>query len=1605
MPEYTDVDQELAHEMVVEMLAHQFAYPVKWIDTQDVLLEQQKTERLIEIGPSDTLTVMAKRTIKSQYAAKDAALSIKRQLLSGDTDLAEIYYEVAPQAEVTPSIESSPPPPYAAAEPERPSETPKAAPASSIPRSQKKSDAPVSTLEIIVAIIAQKLKKTTEEISTSSTIKSLVSGRSTLENEIIGDLVHEFGTVTDRSEEVVIQDLAKTLQSSFGGQLGKQTSRMVEQFAASKLPGGFSATSTRKYLESRWGFGDGRQDSCLLAAVVSAPSVRLPSEDAAHRFFDDIATKHAVRAGLSLHDASDLNIDAQSADFDPEALRSLKEEQNALSRKKLELYAEHLQIDLQAGSKSLAVAQNTIQELEAQLDLWSNEHGDVYASGIKPMVDIRKVRVYDSWWNWALNDVLSLYHGLRTGAVIATDPELEARLFRISNRCTPKLVEVLEYMVKVCRKEKVEEVADILGSLLTSCKTSLGKEPCFKNFSTSMAPQTSIDQEGNISVVDVPREKADEKSLFQIKLKRPTGWQRDAESTETYLECLQDSGKPVLSFQNRVILLTGAGSGSIGAELLRGLLSGGAKVVVTTSSFCLETTKFYQNIYVTYGAPGSQLVVIPFNQGSQQDIESLLSYIYDNGKDGLGWDLDAVLPFAAISEKGREIDTIDSKSQLAHRIMMTNTVQLIGAIKRFKEKYGCDTRPAQVILPLSPNHGTFGGDGFYAESKLALEGLFNKWKSESWSNYLSICGASIGWTRGTGIMNGNDIVAEEIETLGVRTFSQSEMAVSILALMAYPMVEICQCEPLYADLNGGLEKIPDLPEVLARIRKSIKKTAEIRRGLAAEASAVNRLNSSATEIGEEFQARANIELGFPNLPELAELQSMSHLKGMVDLDRVVVITGFSELGPYGNSRTRWEMEAYGEFSLEGCVELAWTMGLIKYTSNGIVNGQPYSGWLDAKTNEHVEEWDIKRKYEKHILNHTGIRLIEPELWEGYDPHKKQMFQEVVIEEHLKPFEASKETAEAFRREHGLNAEIMEVEGSSGSTFTVRINKGATLMIPKALNFGNDVTGQIPSGWDPRTYGITDDIIASVDRITLFVLVCTVEALLSAGISDPYEIYQYIHTSQVGNCVGTGAGGIISLEKIHRGRSIEKPASQDVLQETFNNTIAAWINMLLLSSNGPIRTPVGACATAIESIDNAYDLITSGKAKLCLVGGVDDLQENTSYEFANMKATSNGELEHAAGRDPKEMSRPTASTRRGFMESQGCGMQVVCTAKLALDMGLPIYGIVAFTGTSSDRVGRSVPAPGKGVMVHATEAPAAFPSPFLNINFRRRQLMSRKALIKEFEDSELSLLDDEISAMEASDPNFDSAAYRQHRTIHITHEVTRQTVDALDSLGNTFWKSHPEISPLRGSLATWGLTIDDLSVCSFHGTSTLMNEKNECDVLQRQLSHLGRAKGNRILGVFQKYLTGHPKGAAGAWMLNGGLQMLQSGLVPGNRNADNVDSYLEQFDYIAFPNKSIQTEGVKAFSVFSFGFGQKGAQAVVVHPNYVLATLEEDVFEDYKKKVVRRQRNANAAFNKGMLQNRLFVAKDKAPFEGKEELSAMLNPNKRLEVDEDGYLLD
>ncbi|KAG1488521.1 hypothetical protein G6F52_013904 [Rhizopus delemar] len=72
--------------------------------------------------------------------------------------------------------------------------------------------------------------------------------------------------------------------------------------------------------------------------------------------------------------------------------------------------------------------------------------------------------------------------------------------------------------------------------------------------------------------------------------------------------------------------------------------------------------------------------------------------------------------------------------------------------------------------------------------------------------------AVIGWTRGTGLMSANNMVAEGIEALGTRTFSSVEMSFNILGLMHPSIVELCQIEPVWADLNGGLQFVTNLQE-------------------------------------------------------------------------------------------------------------------------------------------------------------------------------------------------------------------------------------------------------------------------------------------------------------------------------------------------------------------------------------------------------------------------------------------------------------------------------------------------------------------------------------------------------------------------------------------------------------------------------------------------------------------------------------------------------------------------------------------------------------------------------------------------------------------------
>ena len=89
------------------------------------------------------------------------------------------------------------------------------------------------------------------------------------------------------------------------------------------------------------------------------------------------------------------------------------------------------------------------------------------------------------------------------------------------------------------------------------------------------------------------------------------------------------------------------------------------------------------------------------------------------------------------------------------------------------------------------------------------------------------------WTRGTGLMSATNIVAHKLEGYGVRTFSAKEMAFS-LSLMHPLLFSITQVEPIWADLNGGMDRLPDLADITSKIRVNLNKKSELYRAIAGD---------------------------------------------------------------------------------------------------------------------------------------------------------------------------------------------------------------------------------------------------------------------------------------------------------------------------------------------------------------------------------------------------------------------------------------------------------------------------------------------------------------------------------------------------------------------------------------------------------------------------------------------------------------------------------------------------------------------------------------------------------------------------------------------------
>jgi fatty acid synthase len=661
---------------------------------------------------------------------------------------------------------------------------------------------------------------------------------------------------------------------------------------------------------------------------------------------------------------------------------------------------------------------------------------------------------------------------------------------------------------------------------------------------------------------------------------------------------------------------------------------------------------------------------------SYSDIDALVEWVGTEQTESLGPQSihikDAqtptlLFPFAAPRVAG-DLSEAGSRSEMEMKVLLWAVQRLIGGLSKIGAERDIASR-LHVVLPGSPNRGMFGGDGAYGEAKSALDALVSRWHAESsWAARVSLAHALIGWTRGTGLMGHNDAIVDAVEEAGVTTYSTDEMAAMLLSLCDVESKVAAAGAPIKADLTGGLgEANLDMAELAAKAREQ----------------ATSASDDAADEAAAEgtIAALPSPPRGFTPAPppEWADLD--------VDPADLVVIVGGAELGPYGSSRTRFEMEVDNELSAAGVLELAWTTGLIRWEDD------PQPGWYDTQSGDLVDESELVERYHDAVVERCGIREFVDD--GAIDPdHASPLLVSVFLDKDFAFVVSSEADARAFVEFDPEHTIIRPVPDSSD--WQVIRKAGTEIRVPRKTKLSRTVGAQIPTGFDPTVFGISQDMASSTDRVALWNIVATVDAFLSSGFT-PAELMRWVHPGLVASTQGTGMGGMTSMQTMYHGNLLGRNKPNDILQEVLPNVVAAHVIQSYVGSYGAMIHPVGACATAAVSVEEGVDKIRLGKAELVVAGGFDDLTLEAIIGFGDMAATADTSMMRGRGIHDSKFSRPNDRRRLGFLEAQGGGTILLARGDLALKMGLPVLAVVAYAQSFADGVHTSIPAPGLGAL--------------------------------------------------------------------------------------------------------------------------------------------------------------------------------------------------------------------------------------------------------------------------------------------------------------------
>lgn len=221
-------------------------------------------------------------------------------------------------------------------------------------------------------------------------------------------------------------------------------------------------------------------------------------------------------------------------------------------------------------------------------------------------------------------------------------------------------------------------------------------------------------------------------------------------------------------------------------------------------------------------------------------------------------------------------------------------------------------------------------------------------------------------------------------------------------------------------------------------------------------------------------------------------------------------------------------------------------------------------------------------------------------------------------------------------------------------------------------FDTKFAGEIKE-FTPEDY-IQPKEVKKMDLFIQYAIAAAQIAVNDAGLDMGRE-----DSERVGVVVGTGLGGLPTIEKYH-----------SVLMERGPGRITPFFIPMLIANEapghiaiqhgfkGPNLCIVTACATGAHSIGEACRIIQYGDADVMVAGGSEaNLTPLTVGGFNAMKALS------TRNDDPLKASRPFERDRDGFVVAEGSGIVILEELEHATKRGAKIYAEMAGYGYNGD----------------------------------------------------------------------------------------------------------------------------------------------------------------------------------------------------------------------------------------------------------------------------------------------------------------------------------